>query len=255
MYKQARQLMLMKQTMKKDAEVNAHQLSAELKHVLKVRDEPVLEVRKDEHGECCNLLVAVVTLVVLLAVSQQTVKLPQDPVTSLGGAMQFLPALTIPPTLSEDGPAVQLLENQSEEELEKPSVEAEKSCDVPLEPENLEAEKSCDVLADGDSPVDEFEDHDVAEEQHASEAGPNVNMPSVASAEEAQAGDDGPDELPEGEDNGNMDDKEVSEKNDDQDEVSSCVSSCGTSDGYEKLEIGGSIFMDEEEDAKSVTCT
>merc|ERR1712048_1542359 len=95
MYKQARQLLLMKQAakknaevsynhaLKKDAEVSVHKPLAELKHIIKVHE--------NAHTEHCNLLVAVVTLVVLLAVSQQTVKLPQDAPSAWSGHQDELP--------------------------------------------------------------------------------------------------------------------------------------------------------------------
>lgn len=245
MYKQARQLLLMKQAVKRDAEVSVHQPRAQLEHILKVRE--------DTHAEYCNLLVAVVTLVMLLAMSQKTVKLPQDPASTWSGAVQLLPALTPPPTLSEGGPALQLPQNESKEELlEKLQVEPDTSCDGLTEPE-----KSCDVFGDGDSRRDEVKNSGVVEEeeQHALEASPCVTLPSVASFEAAQAGEDAHDEPLEVAEHGNIHDKEVSEKLDDQDEVSSCGSCCGTSDGYEKLEMGGNIFMDEEEDANSESCT
>jgi hypothetical protein len=212
MYKQARQLLMMKQALKRDAEISVRQLSLELKHVFTFGE--------DAHAEYCNFLMAAVTLVILLAMSQKTAKSPHEPASTWNGAMQFLPALTLPPTLSEGGPALQRLQNENADELKTPAAEPERSCEALLEPGK--------VLGDGDF-------RRAAEEN------------CVPGEKHHEVGEDAQDELLESEENGNMDDKEVSEKHDDQDEVSSCVSSCGTSDGYEKLEIGGSIFMDEED--------
>lgn len=246
MYKQARQLLLMKQAAKKraeadlkqapkkEAEVSPNKPLVELNHVL--------EVHADAHAEYGNLLVAVVTLLMLLAMSQQTVKLPQDPASAWSGAIHVMPTPTTPPAPLSGG---------------EPFMQSPENCDVPPAPED-----SCDALGDGGSGRNDVENSGVAEESHVLEAGSCLNVPTAVSAGEAQVGKDAQDESLDAEEDGTMDDKEASEKFDDQDEVSSCVSSCGTSDGYEKIEIGGSIFMkededDEEEDANnvSVTCT
>jgi len=275
MYKQARQLLMMKQAVKKDSKVTVHQLSTDFKHVLKVRDEHVLKFREDASGEYCNLLVAIVTLVILLAMSQQTRKLPQDPAATWSGTVQFLPALTIPPTLSEDCPAAQLLESDSKVELlDKQIPEPAKSCDVPPE-----SEMSSDLAVSQDSNRFLIDANAAAlhsgHESNTALAGVQTGgptgslLPTVSQEQEPAPAVELAAELPELETScdvppepekssdvlGDCDDKDASEKFDDQDEVSSCVSSCGTSDGYEKLEIGGGIFMDEDEDANSESCT
>lgn len=246
MYKQARQLLLMKQMVKKTSEINLLNRVgkkdakvtvdesgplAELNHVLKIRE--------DAHTEHCNLLAAVVTLVVLLAVSRQTVKLPEDCRPAWSEGIEILPLHTTLPNPSQEESALQLPVNESKDELpERPVLEAEHAGEPP---------ECKGMLEDGVSQCDDTEHHHDGNEQHAVEVTSclqnSVQTEHVDSCGEAQ--DDGSAQLPDVYESRTTDGKV--EKFDDQDEVSSCVSSCGTSDGYEKLEIGGSIFMDEEE--------
>jgi hypothetical protein len=220
MYKQARQLRLLKQTLQRENQVDEtwQPPRVELQQV------PILREQRS-CGLLWNLLVAAATFSTLLFASQQTVK-PPSPRWCSSWRIHHLTEM---PNKEPEVAACELqpVEQHAQSEAHEGSPfddQAKGSPSEEVEPDSaMHSPSSDDVNPDRD------------ETESSNEAGADTPQTEPC--------------LPGVSDTQDEDAQEESDKLEDQDEVSSVVESCGTSDGYEKLEIGGSIFMDDDEDA------